>query len=85
MAAGRRGLRRPSRTGRSVRLPSVGSSGRAGDHNPFGFSVWLVGGVKGGTTRGATDDFGFGRSRRSSIRLAPMEERTISILPRLPA
>ncbi|MBI3879471.1 MAG: DUF1501 domain-containing protein, partial [Verrucomicrobia bacterium] len=30
------------------------------DHNPFGFTVWLAGGgVKGGTTYGATDDFGF--------------------------
>jgi Protein of unknown function (DUF1501) len=30
------------------------------DHNPFGFSVWLAGaGIKGGTTYGATDDFGF--------------------------
>ena len=30
------------------------------DHNPFGFSVWMAGGgVKGGTTFGATDDFGF--------------------------
>ena len=30
------------------------------DHNPFGFSVWLAGGgFKGGTTYGATDDFGF--------------------------
>ncbi len=30
------------------------------DHNPFGFSIWLAGGgVKGGTTYGATDDFGF--------------------------
>ena len=30
------------------------------DHNPFGFSVWLAGGgVKGGMTYGATDDFGF--------------------------
>ena len=33
-------------------------SGR--DHNPFGFSMWLAGGgVKGGMTYGATDDFGF--------------------------
>ena len=33
-------------------------SGR--DHNPFGFSMWLAGGgVKGGITYGATDDFGF--------------------------
>ena len=30
------------------------------DHNPFGFSVWLAGGgIKGGMTYGATDDFGF--------------------------
>lgn len=30
------------------------------DHNPFGFTMWLAGGaVKGGTVRGATDDFGF--------------------------
>jgi hypothetical protein len=33
-------------------------SGR--DHNPFGFTMWLAGGgVKGGITYGATDDFGF--------------------------
>jgi Protein of unknown function (DUF1501) len=30
------------------------------DHNPFGFTVWLAGGgVKGGMTYGATDEFGF--------------------------
>jgi hypothetical protein len=30
------------------------------DHNPFGFTMWLAGGaVKGGTSYGATDDFGF--------------------------
>ncbi|MFV0444060.1 MAG: DUF1501 domain-containing protein [Planctomycetaceae bacterium] len=35
-----------------------GSDGR--DHNPFGFSVWMAGGgVKGGTTFGATDDYGY--------------------------
>jgi uncharacterized protein (DUF1501 family) len=29
------------------------------DHSPYGFSVWLAGGgVKGGTTVGATDEFG---------------------------
>jgi hypothetical protein len=37
---------------------SEGSNGR--DHNNHGFSVWLAGGgVKGGMTYGATDDFGF--------------------------
>ncbi len=30
------------------------------DHHPFGFSMWLAGGgVKGGQTLGATDDFGW--------------------------
>jgi hypothetical protein len=35
-----------------------GSNGR--DHNPFGFSMWMAGGgVKGGITYGATDEFGY--------------------------
>jgi len=35
-----------------------GSEGR--DHNPFGFSIWMAGGgIKGGTTYGATDDYGY--------------------------
>ncbi|MBL8855315.1 MAG: DUF1501 domain-containing protein [Planctomycetaceae bacterium] len=35
-----------------------GSDGR--DHNPFGFSLWMAGGgVKGGTTYGATDEYGY--------------------------
>jgi hypothetical protein len=46
------------------RTPSVemgGGKATAGrDYNPYGFSMWLAGGgVKGGTTYGATDDFGF--------------------------
>ncbi|VTS02999.1 sulfatase : Uncharacterized protein OS=Pirellula staleyi (strain ATCC 27377 / DSM 6068 / ICPB 4128) GN=Psta_3494 PE=4 SV=1: DUF1501 [Gemmata massiliana] len=37
---------------------SEGASGR--DHNNHGFSVWMAGGgVKGGMTYGATDEFGF--------------------------
>jgi hypothetical protein len=37
---------------------SQGSNGR--DHNHWGFSVWLAGGgIKGGMTYGATDEFGF--------------------------
>jgi hypothetical protein len=37
------------------------AQGRDGrDHNPFGFSMWMAGGgVKGGTVRGATDEFGY--------------------------
>ncbi len=35
-----------------------GSDGR--DHHPYGYTVWMAGGgVKGGITHGATDDFGF--------------------------
>lgn len=35
-----------------------GSDGR--DHNPFGFTIWMAGGgVKGGITYGATDEFGY--------------------------
>jgi len=35
-----------------------GADGR--DHNPFGFTVWLAGGgVKGGMTYGATDEYGY--------------------------
>lgn len=46
-------------TGEFGRLPVVqGGSGR--DHNPFGFSFWLAGGgVRGGMSYGATDDFGY--------------------------
>ena len=35
-----------------------GGNGR--DHNPFGFSLWMAGGgVKGGMTYGATDEYGY--------------------------
>jgi len=37
---------------------SQGADGR--DHNPFGFTTWLAGGgVRGGTTYGATDEYGY--------------------------
>ena len=46
-------------TGEFGRTPhSQGSSGR--DHHPYGFTAWMAGGgVRGGLTYGATDDFGF--------------------------
>ncbi|MEZ6087154.1 MAG: DUF1501 domain-containing protein [Pirellulaceae bacterium] len=46
-------------TGEFGRTPfSQGSGGR--DHNPFGFSLWMAGGgIKGGVTYGATDEFGY--------------------------
>ena len=35
-----------------------GTTGR--DHNPFGFTMWLAGGgIKGGVTYGATDEYGY--------------------------
>jgi hypothetical protein len=35
-----------------------GAPGR--NHNPYGFSMWMAGGgVKGGVSHGATDEFGF--------------------------
>ena len=46
------------------RTPSVelvnGKPGNGRDHNHWGFSVWLAGGgIRGGMTYGATDDFGY--------------------------
>ena len=38
----------------------VSESGDGRDHNPYGFSMFMAGGgVKGGMTYGASDDFGF--------------------------
>ncbi|WDE95699.1 DUF1501 domain-containing protein [Lentisphaera profundi] len=46
-------------TGEFGRTPfAQGTNGR--DHNPQGFSMWMAGGgVKGGTTYGSTDEFGY--------------------------
>jgi hypothetical protein len=48
----------------AVELPTPGSNEgkqRGRDHNHHGFSMWLAGGgVRGGYTHGATDEFGFG-------------------------
>jgi hypothetical protein len=39
---------------------NVGGLVNGRDHNTLGFSIWLAGGgIKGGTTYGATDEFGF--------------------------
>ena len=41
-----------------VGMFAQGGNGR--DHNPFGFSLWMAGGgVKGGMTYGATDEYGY--------------------------
>jgi len=46
-------------SGEFGRAPFVqGTDGR--DHNPYGFSLWLAGGgVRGGMTFGATDEYGY--------------------------
>lgn len=44
----------------TVELSGDGKAQAGRDHNPYGFSICLAGGgVRGGTTYGATDDFGF--------------------------
>jgi hypothetical protein len=44
----------------TVELGGDGKAKAGRDHNHYGFSMWLAGGgIKGGTTYGATDDFGF--------------------------
>jgi len=44
----------------SVELGAEGKSKLGRDHNHWGFSVWMAGGgIRGGRTYGATDDFGF--------------------------
>lgn len=44
----------------TVEVGDSGNSKKGRDHNPYGFSMWLAGGgVNGGTTYGATDEFGF--------------------------
>ena len=40
-------------------MPSS-QAGKGRDHNPYVFTNWLAGGgIKGGTTYGETDDFGY--------------------------
>ena len=38
----------------------IAQAGDGRDHNPYGYTMWMAGGgVKGGTTYGATDDYGY--------------------------
>jgi uncharacterized protein (DUF1501 family) len=42
------------------RTPVAQGTSTGRDHSPYGFSIWLAGGgVKGGITYGATDEYGF--------------------------
>ena len=50
------------------------------DHHPYGFSVWLAGGgVKGGQTYGATDDFGY-RAVTDRCRVADLHATMLHLL-----
>ena len=53
----------------SVELGDGGKSKLGRDHNHYGFSVWMAGGgVKGGQSYGATDEFGFrATEKRTSV------------------
>lgn len=47
-------------SGEFGRTPFAQGGGDGRDHNPFGFSLWLAGGgIRGGMTYGATDDYGY--------------------------
>src|SRR5262249_40519812 len=47
-------------SGGEFRRPPGAADKERRDHHPYGFSVWLAGGgIKGGQSYGATDDFGY--------------------------
>jgi hypothetical protein len=59
------------------RMPThqVGAEGR--DHNPFGFTCWMAGaGVRGGTSHGATDEFGY----RAAVDIATIYDFHATVL-----
>jgi hypothetical protein len=59
------------------RMPThqVGTAGR--DHNPDGFTCWMMGaGVRGGTSYGATDEFG----RRAAVKPATVWDFHATVL-----
>ena len=47
-------------SGEFGRTPTVEGKNDGRDHNPWGFTMWMAGGgVQGGMSHGATDDYGF--------------------------
>jgi hypothetical protein len=67
------------------RTPAVETSSRVKvqngrDHNPFGFSLWVAGGgIKGGMTYGATDDFGF-KSEQNRVHVHDLHATLLHLL-----
>jgi hypothetical protein len=66
-------------TGEFGRTPVMqGNKGR--DHNPYGFSAWLAGGgIRGGKTIGATDEFGF-RAVEDKVHVHDLHATMLSLL-----
>lgn len=55
-----------------------GDNGR--DHNPFGFTCWLAGGgIKGGITYGATDEFGY-KAVENPVEIHDLHATILSLL-----
>ena len=63
-----------------------GAQGKDGrDHHPYGFSVWLAGGgIKGGQSYGATDDFGYRAAIDRTQRGRPARDDPAPARPRPP-
>jgi hypothetical protein len=61
--------------------PLIGSAKTNGrDHNHYGFSMWLAGGgVKGGITHGATDEFGF-RAVENPVHVHDLHATVLSLM-----
>lgn len=66
-------------SGEFGRTPTVqGGNGR--DHNPWGFTIWLAGGgVKGGYSYGATDDYGF-YAERDTVHIHDFHATLLALL-----
>jgi uncharacterized protein (DUF1501 family) len=61
------------------RLP-VAEGGNGRDHNPYGFSFWMAGGgIKGGTTYGSTDEFGYA-SVENKVTMADFHATVLDLL-----
>jgi hypothetical protein len=58
----------------------VAQKGDGRDHHPFGFTTWLAGGgVKGGITHGATDEFGW-NSTESPVHVHDLHATILHLL-----
>jgi uncharacterized protein (DUF1501 family) len=66
--------------GRTVTRDGGGSSSPGRDHNGAGFCTWMAGGgVKGGTTYGATDDFG-ARATENRVHVHDLHATILALL-----